>query len=142
VLLNLGHTVGHALEAESLASPAPLRHGEAVGLGLVAAARVGAALFEDLAVPALEAEIAALLARLGLPADLDAALARHPASLARLGADKKRAAGAIRYVALPAPGAPRVTPLEPARLAAVLHCNNPGPPGPPGAGNHNPEALP
>lgn len=34
--LNLGHTVGHALEALSLASPHPLRHGYAVMYGLAA----------------------------------------------------------------------------------------------------------
>ena len=34
-LLNLGHTIGHAIEFAS-----PLSHGESVGIGLVAAARI------------------------------------------------------------------------------------------------------
>ena len=38
VLLNYGHTLAHALEAASLAAGGDLRHGEAVGVGLVYAA--------------------------------------------------------------------------------------------------------
>ncbi len=35
-VLNLGHTIGHALESLSLNTPKPLLHGEAVALGLIA----------------------------------------------------------------------------------------------------------
>jgi hypothetical protein len=60
-----------------------------------------------------------LLARLGLPVDLDARLG--PEALAAVAVDKKRAAaGQIRYIALPRPGAPRIELVTRERLAAIL----------------------
>jgi len=61
--LNLGHTVGHALER---LSGFGLRHGEAVGIGMAAAARIAVELGR--AEPALAGRIEALLAAWGLPA--------------------------------------------------------------------------
>jgi 3-dehydroquinate synthetase len=116
-LLNLGHTVGHALETHSHREGEPLRHGEAVGLGLLAAARVGQATGPD-AEPGLEARIASLLARLGLPTDLDARLSRE--ALAPIAVDKKRAGARVRYVSLPRRGAARMVAIEPARLTDLL----------------------
>ncbi len=60
-LLNLGHTLGHALEG---ATRFALSHGEAVGLGTLAAARM-AAHFGARA--GLEAEVRGAIERLGLP---------------------------------------------------------------------------
>ena len=83
--LNYGHTVGHALER--LLGPLALRHGEAVALGMVAAARL--AVGRGRLPPALERAQVADLERLGLPVrapvPLDAA-----AVLEHLGEDKKR----------------------------------------------------
>jgi 3-dehydroquinate synthase len=113
--LNFGHTVGHALETASLAA-APLRHGEAVALGMLAAARVGARL--GLGDATLEARLAPLLGRLGLPVDLDAHLS--PAVLARVGVDKKRAGGRVSFVLVDRIGSSLVTPLAPAELEQIL----------------------
>ena len=100
-----------------------LRHGEAVGLGLLAAARIGAALLPD-AEPGLPRRVARLLTRLGLPADLDAALAAHPGALDRIAVDKKRSGtgsrpGLVSYVTLAAPGRTPVLLVEPAQIVAL-----------------------
>jgi shikimate kinase / 3-dehydroquinate synthase len=112
-VLNLGHTVGHAIEA---ASGFRVRHGEAVALGLLAAARLSAR--RGLCPPALEARIAALLRRLGLPDSVDPWLRREV--LGRCAVDKKRADGEIRFVAVIAPGSVRILTLGLAELEADL----------------------
>jgi 3-dehydroquinate synthase len=65
-VLNLGHTVGHALEKVSDFS---LRHGEAVSIGMVAAARIAAEL--GVADPSLAERIKAALAAWGLSVRCD-----------------------------------------------------------------------
>jgi 3-dehydroquinate synthetase len=104
-LLNLGHTIGHAIESAS-----GLHHGEAVGLGLVAAARVSAAL--GLAEPGLAHEIAAALGRTGLPADLAPYL--RDDVLARVQVDKKRIGDKVRFLALRGVGS-----CEPVEIAVT-----------------------
>ena len=89
-LLNLGHTVGHAVEAHGGFSR--WLHGEAVALGLVAELRATAKL--GWTPPDVCARVVDLLAALGLPFHPD------PAELAAcwpyVGADKKRAGDAVR----------------------------------------------
>ena len=89
-LLNLGHTVGHAIESAS-----GMLHGEAVGLGLVAACRVSAAV---LGTPDLSADVAAALAASGLPSDPDPWFTDEV--LARVKVDKKRIGAKLRFVAV------------------------------------------
>jgi 3-dehydroquinate synthetase len=110
-VLNLGHTVGHAIEAASGYSR--YRHGEAVGLGLLAALRFsGAAELRD--------EIEALLRRLALPTALDPAI-EVEAVLTAVQRDKKRAAEGVGFVLLTEPGAPQVGQLVgPDRVCAAV----------------------
>jgi shikimate kinase/3-dehydroquinate synthase len=96
-MLNLGHTVGHAIETAT--GYARYRHGEAVGLGLLAALRLSDA-------DALRREVVGLLQAHGLPTQLDGADVETV--LAAVARDKKRRDGAVRFVLLERPGAPRV----------------------------------
>jgi shikimate kinase / 3-dehydroquinate synthase len=96
-VLNLGHTVGHAIEAAT--GFAAYRHGEAVALGLLAALRLSDQ--DD-----LRAEVETLLRTHGLPtklkhADTDAVV------MATARDKKRRGAGAVPFVLLEAPGQPR-----------------------------------
>lgn len=90
--LNLGHTLGHALE---FATGFRLRHGEAVAIGMVAAARLAEDM--DQAKPGLAAEISGVLAGLGLPVDLPGNLDRESITKG-MQVDKKRQGGQVRFV--------------------------------------------
>ncbi len=96
--LNLGHTVGHAIEA--VGNYERYRHGEAVGLGLLAALRLSGA-------DELRDEVEAILLRHQLPIALDPAIAVDDVVDA-LQRDKKRTAAGVGFVLLSEPGAPRV----------------------------------
>jgi 3-dehydroquinate synthetase/shikimate kinase len=110
-VLNLGHTVGHAIEAAG--GYARYRHGEAVGLGLLAALRLSDA-------PELREQIESILRRHGLPVALDPAVDIEEA-LAALQRDKKRTADGVGFVLLSEPGAPRIGELvEPAKVRAAV----------------------
>ncbi len=91
-ILNLGHTVGHALEAAG--DFTKLTHGEAVSLGLVAALRIGEGLGET--PKELTQRTLLLLQKLGLPHQLD----QNDLAVASrlLGHDKKRAGKQIKFV--------------------------------------------
>jgi shikimate kinase/3-dehydroquinate synthase len=96
-ILNLGHTVGHAIE--TVTGYARYRHGEAVGLGLLAALRLSGA-------GALRDEVAALLAAHGLPATLDEV--DPDAVVLATARDKKRVGeGPVPFVLLSEPGQAR-----------------------------------
>jgi len=114
--LNFGHTVGHALESASASSAQPLRHGEAVALGMLAAARLGVAL--DAGDRTLEARLAALLPRLGLPVELDARL--QPPALERIKVDKKRAGNQVQLVVVDRVGSTVIVPIAPDRIVEIL----------------------
>jgi shikimate kinase/3-dehydroquinate synthase len=90
--LNLGHTVGHALEAAH--GYGHWSHGEAVSLGLVAALRLGERL--GFTPRTVADRIINLQRLLGLPIDLRADDLR--AAVGLVGHDKKKTGSSIRFV--------------------------------------------
>jgi shikimate kinase/3-dehydroquinate synthase len=133
-VLNLGHTVGHAIETATAYSR--YRHGEAVGLGLLAALRLSEQ-------PALREQVRELLlahdlpvaldgagtgtgtgAGSGMDAGLDSGAARGVAVediVAAVASDKKRVGERVPFVLLDGPGAARVgCEVEPAALHAAV----------------------
>jgi shikimate kinase/3-dehydroquinate synthase len=96
-LLNLGHTFGHALEAE-IGYTGGLLHGEAVAVGIGLAFRLSARLGHC---PADEAEqVVSHLASVGLPAELHRLNRRFSseALIGRMRRDKKVRDGALAFV--------------------------------------------
>lgn len=89
-VLNLGHTVGHAVEK---CSRYTMGHGDAVAVGLVAAARFSEQI--GLCAPTVAERLESLLSRTGLPV-------RHSADPDELvevmAADKKSVDGRVRFV--------------------------------------------
>jgi shikimate kinase / 3-dehydroquinate synthase len=96
-VLNLGHTVGHAIETAS--GYGHYRHGEAVGLGLLAALRLSGQ-------QELREQVRGLLARHDLPVTL--AGAGVDGVLQALRRDKKRVGASVPFVLLSAPGEVRI----------------------------------
>jgi shikimate kinase/3-dehydroquinate synthase len=109
--LNLGHTVGHAIEAAT--GYARYRHGEAVALGLLVALRLSGQ--EE-----LRAHVRELLASHDLPTtfqdvDPDAVV------MATARDKKRRGEGPVPFVLLAAPGQPQVgCPVESRALLAAV----------------------
>lgn len=96
-LLNLGHTFGHALEAELGFDEGRLTHGEAVALGCVLAFRLSARL--GLCASAEVERVAAVVATAGLPTRLEQAGSfRAEALLRRMAGDKKAEGGRLTLI--------------------------------------------
>jgi shikimate kinase/3-dehydroquinate synthase len=109
-VLNLGHTVGHAIEG---VSNYQYLHGEAIGLGLLAALHLSEA--DD-----LHEEVEGILARHDIPIQLDRKVEVEPV-MAALQKDKKRTAAGVGFVLLSKPGEPRTGQLvDPAKVRAAV----------------------
>jgi shikimate kinase / 3-dehydroquinate synthase len=109
-VLNLGHTVAHAIEAATGYSR--YRHGEAVAVGLMCALRLSGR-------DALRREVAELLSAHGLPLRFEGADPERVLEL--IGRDKKRRDASVPFVLVDAPG--EVTPgheVPEAELRAAL----------------------
>jgi shikimate kinase/3-dehydroquinate synthase len=109
-VLNLGHTVGHAIEG---ASDYAYLHGEAIGLGLLAALRLSDA-------PELRDQVEGILTRHSLPTRIERYVKLDPI-LDALQHDKKRTAVGVGFVLLSEPGKPRIGQLvDPAKVRAAV----------------------
>ncbi|HUA74202.1 MAG TPA: bifunctional shikimate kinase/3-dehydroquinate synthase [Solirubrobacteraceae bacterium] len=109
-VLNLGHTVGHAIETAT--GYGRYSHGEAVGIGLLAALRLSGA-------QALREQVRELLLARGLPVVFEGASTEEV--VAATARDKKRLGKAVPFVLLSEPGAPQVgCEVEPEELRAAV----------------------
>tara|TARA_R110002072_G_scaffold150953_6_gene299897 strand:- start:3002 stop:4198 length:1197 start_codon:yes stop_codon:yes gene_type:complete len=102
MLLNFGHTFGHAIETIGGLSPdptqpslAPLHHGEAIALGMVAAAHTAHAMghCEESVISELESTLGSI----GLPTRV-AGLPATSEVIERMTHDKKAAGGSLRVI--------------------------------------------
>jgi shikimate kinase / 3-dehydroquinate synthase len=96
-VLNLGHTVGHAIETAT--GYTRYRHGEAVGLGLLAALRLSGA-------PALREQVRELLIQRDLPVTLEGGGVQEV--LSAVTRDKKRLGESLGFVLVSEPGAAQI----------------------------------
>jgi 3-dehydroquinate synthetase len=112
--LNLGHTVGHGIEAA--AGYDRYLHGEAISLGLLAALRVSE---HHVGLdPMWRTRTAAMFARHGLPTVLEPSV-ETSAILGAMGRDKKADASALNMVLLAEPGIPLIRQDPPHELVVA-----------------------
>ena len=104
--LNLGHTVGHAVE---IVSDFTIQHGEAVAIGTVEEARLAVRL--GLAPADWPDQVAAPFARVGLPTALPAGCT-FDSLVPVMKRDKKKKGGVVRFALPCAPGDVRLTPVD------------------------------
>jgi shikimate kinase/3-dehydroquinate synthase len=108
-VLNLGHTIGHAIEGTSVFG---YLHGEAIGLGLLAALRLSDA-------PELRSEVEGCLERFGLPTQVRQV--ELDGILEAVESDKKRTAAGVGFVLLSEPGKPRTGEIiDPAKVREAV----------------------
>ena len=103
--LNLGHTVGHAVE---VVSDFKIQHGEAVAIGTVEEARLAVRL--GLAPADWPDQVAAPFARVGLPTALPEGCT-FESLVPVMKRDKKKKGGVVRFALPCAPGDVRLTPV-------------------------------
>lgn len=113
MLLNFGHTLGHALE--KVTGYQAYTHGEAVAVGMGAALRLG----EKLGVtdPSIRPRLENVLEQWNLPCDAPVSAKEI---LSAVGADKKQLDGKLNFVLVTQLGQSRTWPLTLAQLAPLV----------------------
>ena len=117
--LNLGHTVGHALEAAT--GYERFAHGEAVALGLRGALWLSRA--RGLLDEAGLQRARRLVERVKIAPDRRLDAGTREAALAALARDKKARAGRVRFVLLAGLGAPRLVEVEPQECVRAVEAS-------------------
>jgi 3-dehydroquinate synthase len=116
-VLNLGHTVGHAIETVLAGTDDALPHGECVAIGLLAEARWAAGRGD--CAPDVPERIAALLSALDLPT-APPRVDRAAIEVA-LGFDKKFRHGRLRTAVVEAIGRVRLADIDAAEALTMFH---------------------
>ena len=94
MILNFGHTIGHAIEA--ISGYGKYLHGEAISIGQVAAAKLSV---RAAGLPAQEARrIETLIVRAGLPSAITLSARGRKSLIQAMRLDKKVSDGEIRFV--------------------------------------------
>lgn len=107
MILNFGHTIGHA--AEKLGNYVDLTHGQAVAVGMVAAMRLSAFLGNE----DLTGRLIAILKHIGLPTELKYDREDIYRSLL---SDKKKFGATVNFILVREPGRAEITPIDAEKL--------------------------
>lgn len=113
MLLNFGHTFGHALESSTRYK---ILHGEAVGIGMIMAARISHRL--TLCKKEIPDKIESIVRDVGLPVSLKAFKTEHLSNI--IDYDKKNMGMRIRLVLLKTLGVPVIYDIDKQRLHEIL----------------------
>ena len=114
-VLNLGHTFGHAIEHQALLCGDDIRHGEAVAMGIIMAARLSEAM--SIAENGLADTLVADFTSIGLPVQSPYPLDSLREAMEK---DKKSAGGKVKFILPLKPGEVRIVPLSPTEACEIL----------------------
>lgn len=113
MLLNFGHTIGHAIE--KLTGYARYSHGQAVAIGMVLASRMGEIMNQTK--EGTTRRLLRILTEYGLPTSTDLPV---PQLIDALRSDKKKLGRHIHFVLLRQPGEAFLHPMTPEEIQTVL----------------------
>ncbi len=111
MILNFGHTIGHAIE--KIGNYTELTHGQAVAIGMAAAMRISVLLGND----NLEPGLISILENTGLPYKL-----KYDSEdiFQALLSDKKKFGGTVNFIIVKEPGKAEITPIGSEKLHEII----------------------